>query len=58
VFIRAPAISEVGPGVEVLARYRDAIVLARDGRLLASSFHPELSGDDSLHRLFLNEVVG
>lgn len=52
-FIRAPVIEAVGEGVEVLARHADQIVLARQGRLLASSFHPELSGDTRLHQLFL-----
>ncbi|MCC7359908.1 MAG: pyridoxal 5'-phosphate synthase glutaminase subunit PdxT [Anaerolineales bacterium] len=53
VFIRAPLIERVGPGVEVLARLpNNGIVAARQGRLLATSFHPELSGDDRFHRLF------
>jgi len=54
VFIRAPAITWVGPGVEVLAYHGKDVVLARQGRLLASSFHPELTGDLRLHRLFLD----
>ncbi len=54
VFIRAPLIESVGEGVEVLARHGDEVVLARQGRLLASSFHPELTRDDRLHRLFLS----
>ncbi len=54
VFIRAPAITRVGPGVEVLAYHGKDVVLARQGRLLASSFHPELTGDFRLHRLFLD----
>jgi len=53
VFIRAPLIKEVGPQVEVLATYRGEIVTARQGRLLASSFHPELTDDYRLHGLFL-----
>ncbi len=57
IFIRAPLIEAVGPGVEVLARAkkdnRDVIVAARQGRLLVTSFHPELSGDDRFHRYFL-----
>jgi len=56
-FIRAPWIEEVGPGVEVLARVPtavgDRIVVARQGRLLASAFHPELTGDARLHHLFV-----
>lgn len=53
VFIRAPYILEVGPGVEVLARFEEKIVCARQGRFLAAAFHPELTGDTRLHRLFL-----
>lgn len=54
VFIRAPVISEVGPGVEVLCRLRDGRTVAvREGHLIATSFHPELTRDDRLHRYFL-----
>ncbi len=56
VFIRAPLIEQVGPGVEVLARLADGrIVAARQGHLLATSFHPELTHDDRFHRLFLGQ---
>jgi 5'-phosphate synthase pdxT subunit len=59
VFIRAPWIEHIGSQVSVLARVpasgadRTAIVAARQGRLLATSFHPELTGDDRFHRYFL-----
>ena len=54
VFIRAPVITDVGAGVDVLAQLPDGrIVAARGGNLLATAFHPELSGDDRLHRLFV-----
>jgi 5'-phosphate synthase pdxT subunit len=54
VFIRAPKITRVGPKVSVLARLRDGtVVAARDGQLLATSFHPELTKDERFHRLFL-----
>jgi 5'-phosphate synthase pdxT subunit len=54
VFIRAPKIEAVGPGAEVLARLPDGtIVAARQGHLLATSFHPELTADGRLHALFL-----
>jgi len=54
VFIRAPMIERVGPGVEVVARLQDGtIVAAREGRWLATSFHPELTGDDRFHRYFV-----
>ena len=52
-FIRAPVIGAIGVGVEVLARQGEQVVLARQGRLLASSFHPELTGDTRIHGLFL-----
>jgi pyridoxal 5'-phosphate synthase pdxT subunit len=56
VFIRAPIIESVHLGVDVLSRYDGQIVLVRQGRRLASSFHPELTGDDRLHRYFLDQV--
>lgn len=52
VFIRAPVIERAGAGVDVLARLPDGgIVAAREGQLLATSFHPELTADDRFHRL-------
>ena len=56
VFIRAPVIEEVGRGVEVLASLNGRPVLAREGRLLVSSFHPELAPDDRVHRYFLDVI--
>jgi 5'-phosphate synthase pdxT subunit len=56
VFIRAPWLAEVGPGVEVLAEVDGHPVLARDGRLLVAAFHPELTDDTRIHELFLNQV--
>ena len=54
VFIRAPLIEEVSEAVEVLARLADGrIVAARQNKLLATSFHPELTADDRFHRYFL-----
>lgn len=54
VFIRAPRITAVGDAVEVLSSLDDgSIVAARQGTLLATSFHPELTGDPRLHELFL-----
>jgi pyridoxal 5'-phosphate synthase pdxT subunit len=54
VFIRAPQIDRVGPGVEILAQLADGrIVAARQGHFLATAFHPELTRDDRFHRLFL-----
>ena len=62
VFIRAPAVERVGDGVEVLARVdgRDGTaraVLCRRGPILVAAFHPELSGDSRLHRLFLEGAL-
>ncbi|MCS6772992.1 MAG: pyridoxal 5'-phosphate synthase glutaminase subunit PdxT [Anaerolineae bacterium] len=55
VFIRAPRINTVGSGVEVLAELDDgAIVAARQGNLLATSFHPELTQDTRMHAFFLS----
>ncbi|MFD3005407.1 pyridoxal 5'-phosphate synthase glutaminase subunit PdxT [Thermus tengchongensis] len=54
VFIRAPAFRRLGEGVEVLAELGDLPVLVRQGKVLASAFHPELTPDTRLHRLFLD----
>lgn len=56
VFIRAPLIEEVGPEVDVLCTFREQIVAARQGHLLAASFHPELTDDYRLHSYFLDMV--
>lgn len=58
IFIRAPWIDAVGEGVEVLATFGDHVVAARQGDLLATAFHPELTGDTAVHRYFVEEVVG
>ncbi len=58
VFIRAPIIRQVGPGVEVLARIEEGIVAVRQANVLATSFHPELTGDPRLHVYFLKQVAG
>lgn len=52
-FIRAPWVEKVGDGVEVVATLGDRVVAVRQGHLLATSFHPELTGDTRLHELFL-----
>jgi len=56
VFIRAPWVEEVGPGVEVLAEIDGRPVLAREGRYLVAAFHPELTDDTRLHERFLDLV--
>lgn len=54
VFIRAPKVMGVGPSVEVLARLGEGtIVAARQGRMMVTAFHPELGGDDRIHRMFV-----
>jgi 5'-phosphate synthase pdxT subunit len=56
VFIRAPIIREVGPGVRVLATYNDDPVLVEQGQHLVATFHPELTGDTTVQRLFLSKI--
>ncbi len=57
VFIRAPIIQRVGPSVRVLARYEDKPVLVEQGLHLAATFHPELTRDDRVHRLFVRKAA-
>ena len=57
VFIRAPVVEAVGEHVEVLAEHSGRPVLVRQGRIWASTFHPELSGDLRVHERFLDEVM-
>jgi len=56
VFIRAPRIRRLGPGVEVLGRHGDEPVLVRQGNVAASTFHPELTSDRRLHRLMFADA--
>jgi len=56
VFIRAPKIERVGPGVEVIATEGKDPVAVRQGKVMAATFHPELSHDSRLHRAFLDLV--
>jgi 5'-phosphate synthase pdxT subunit len=56
VFIRAPWAERVGKRVEVLARVADKIVAVRQGSLLATAFHPELTGDPRVHQMFVTMV--
>jgi len=57
VFIRAPWIERYGPGVEVLASWRDHPVVVRDESVLACAFHPELTDDARIHALFMAMVT-
>jgi 5'-phosphate synthase pdxT subunit len=56
IFIRAPWVEAVGAGVEVLASTGGHPVAVRQGKLLATSFHPELTGDVSVHQYFFDEI--
>jgi pyridoxal 5'-phosphate synthase pdxT subunit len=56
VFIRAPWAEQVGAQVEVLARSADKIVAVRQGSMLATAFHPELTGDPRVHQMFVTMV--
>jgi pyridoxal 5'-phosphate synthase pdxT subunit len=56
VFIRAPVIHKIGPGGRVLASYLDHPVLVEQGRHLAATFHPELTTDNRVHKLFVQNL--
>ena len=58
VFIRAPWVERVGPDVEVLARVGEHPVAVRQGSVLATSFHPELTDDARLHEAFIRRIAG
>jgi 5'-phosphate synthase pdxT subunit len=58
IFIRAPIIEKVEPGVEVLCQLNGKPVAVRQGKLLGCAFHPELTDDPRLHRYFLDIVKG
>ncbi|CAN7400252.1 pyridoxal 5'-phosphate synthase glutaminase subunit PdxT [Mycolicibacterium frederiksbergense] len=58
VFIRAPWVERVGPEVEVLATAAGHPVAVRQGRMLATSFHPEMTGDLRVHAMFVDMVAG
>jgi 5'-phosphate synthase pdxT subunit len=57
VFIRAPRLRDLGPGVDVLASRDGEPVLVRDGRVWAATFHPELTSDPRVHRAFVDSVA-
>jgi 5'-phosphate synthase pdxT subunit len=56
IFIRAPSISEIDSDVEVLSKFNEKIVAIKKGNIIATSFHPELTKDISLHKYFINLV--
>jgi 5'-phosphate synthase pdxT subunit len=56
VFIRAPYIESIGAGAEILSVVDNNIVAARQNNMLVTSFHPELTGDLSVHKFFLDSI--
>ena len=56
VFIRAPSVSETGSDVEILAKFNEKIVAVKQGNVIATAFHPELTKDTSLHKSFVKLV--
>ncbi len=58
IFIRAPQITRVGSGVTILANYEDLPVAVQQGRIMAASFHPELTQDTALHEAFVKLAQG
>ena len=57
VFIRAPAVSEVGKDVQVVGKLNNKIVAVKQKNIIGTSFHPELSGDSRIHRHLINMVL-
>ena len=56
VFIRAPSVSDVGSGVEILSKFNERIIAVKKGNVIGTAFHPELTGDTSLHKFFVNLI--
>jgi 5'-phosphate synthase pdxT subunit len=56
IFIRAPIIAGIGPGVTPLSFYQDRVILARQGNILAATFHPELTTDTRIHSYFIDMI--
>jgi len=56
VFIRAPSVSDVGSGVEILSKFNERIIAVKKGNVIGTAFHPELTEDTSLHKYFVNLV--
>jgi len=56
VFIRAPSVIEAGKEVEVISKFNEKIVAVKQGNIIGTSFHPEIAGDLSLHKYFINLV--
>jgi len=56
VFIRAPSILEAGKDVEILSKFNEKIIAVKQGNIIGTAFHPELTGDLSLHKYFVNLI--
>lgn len=57
VFIRAPYVEKVGDKVDILSKYQDKIIAVKCGKHIATAFHPELTGDTSVHKYFIKEAL-
>jgi len=57
VFIRAPSIGELGDKAEIVSKFNEKIVAVKQGNILATAFHPELTEDVSLHKYFVNMII-
>jgi len=57
IFIRAPVITEIGNGVNIIAKFNNKTVAVNQKNIIATAFHPELSGDDRLHKHFIKSVL-
>ena len=57
IFIRSPVVTELGNGVDIIAKFNDKIVAVKQKNIIGTAFHPELSGDDRLHRHFIKSVL-
>ena len=57
IFIRAPSIIETGRNVEIISKFNEKIVAVKQGKILGTSFHPELTNDLSLHKYFVNLIT-
>ena len=56
VFIRAPSVIEIGKGVEVISQFNEKIIAVKQGNIVGTSFHPELTGDLSIHKYFIDLI--
>jgi pyridoxal 5'-phosphate synthase pdxT subunit len=57
IFIRSPVVTEIGNGVDIIAKFNDKIVAVKQKNIIGTAFHPELSGDDRFHRHFITSVL-